>query len=124
MFLEFEIQMGELEKAKKMLYIAIAECPLAKGRCYYSVIIITLFTIETCTELYLLAFGPLRSVFSPRELNSFTDTMAERELRMRNDLDELLQGWIDESAKANEEVESDEDELEYNASELRRLMPY
>jgi hypothetical protein len=43
---------------------------------------------------------------------------------MRNDLDELLEGWIDESAEKNEEIESDEDELEYNASELRRLMPY
>ena len=30
-FLEFEIQMGELQRAKKMLYRAIGESPLAKG---------------------------------------------------------------------------------------------
>lgn len=41
MFLEFEIQMGELEKAKKMLYIAIAECPLAKGIYCHPVIVTT-----------------------------------------------------------------------------------
>jgi hypothetical protein len=32
MFLEFEIRTGELQRAKKMLYGAIGECPLAKGR--------------------------------------------------------------------------------------------
>lgn len=83
-----------------------------------------IFTFETGVDLYLLAFGPLRSVFSPRELNSFADTMAERELRMRNDLEELLEGWVGDSAGKNEEIESDVDELEYDANELRRLMPY
>ena len=77
-----------------------------------------------CTELYLLAFGPLRSVFSPRELDSFADAMAERELRMRHDLDEMLEGWADDSAVAKGEETEGDDELEYNARELRRLMPY
>lgn len=61
-------------------------------------------------------------MFSPRELNSFTDMMAERELRIRNDLDELLDG--DSVEKNDEEIDSDVDELEYDARELRRLMPY
>jgi hypothetical protein len=33
-FLEFEIRQGELQRAKKMLYGAIGECPLSKGTIY------------------------------------------------------------------------------------------
>ena len=76
------------------------------------------------TELYLLAFGPLRPVFDARELNAFADTMAERELRMRKGLDEMLEGWEEEMEEKDKYEEDSTDELEYNASELRRLMPY
>jgi len=105
-FLEFEIRTGSLQRAKKMLYGAIGECPLAK-------------------ELYLVAFGPLRSVFNARELDAFSDAMMERELRMRHGPVELLEGWKGDMVEENNgDAEESTDELEYNASELRRLMPY
>lgn len=65
-------------------------------------------------------------MFGTQELNAFADTMAERELRLRKGLDEFLDGWEAEKEKAMDGGDSDEsgDELEYNASELRRLMPY
>lgn len=122
-FLEFEIRTGELQRAKKMLYAAIGECPLAKGTGYIDIMLTTSFTLLT-TELYLLAFGPLRTVFNARELDAFADTMAERELRMRKGLDEMLDGWEEETAEKDKHEEDSTDELEYNASELRRLMPY
>lgn len=62
-------------------------------------------------------------MFKPIELNSFADTMAERELRMRRGLDELLEGWEDGGGK-NEESDDSGDEIERNAEELRRLMPF
>jgi hypothetical protein len=48
--------------------------------------------------------------------------MMERELRMRNGPVELQEG--DTVEKNNGDGEDSVDELEYNASELRRLMPY
>ncbi|KAG9222676.1 hypothetical protein CCMSSC00406_0004590 [Pleurotus cornucopiae] len=95
-YLEFEIRVGQLERAKKLLYRAI--------------------------ELYLLAFGPLRKVYTPSELNAFADTMAERGLRMRSGLDEALSGWKGDSDE--ESHGSDMDEIEQNAEEYRRLRPY
>jgi hypothetical protein len=50
--------------------------------------------------------------------------MAERELRMRKGLDEMLEGWVEERGESDGESDDSADELEYNASELRRLMPY
>ena len=81
---------------------------------------------ESIVELYLLAFGPLRSVFSPQELNELGITMAERGLRLRQGLDEALDGWAEPVAKRHlpADDEEAEDEIEYNARELRRLMPY
>lgn len=123
MFLEFEIRTGELQRAKKMLYGAIGDCPLSKGA-YLRQIYRPTATNKTTAELYLLAFGPLRSVFSPQELNSFADTMAERDLRMRKGLDEVLEGWEGNRGTTSDDSGESADELEYNARELRRLMPY
>jgi hypothetical protein len=50
--------------------------------------------------------------------------MAERGLRMRKGLDECLEGWEEDIVAKDEDKENSGDELEYNASELRRLMPY
>jgi len=72
--------------------------------------------------LYLLAFGPLRGVFSASELDDFGEVMAERSIRMRKGLDEIVGEWME--AKQMEDNESGEDEIEYNARELRRLKPY
>ncbi len=80
------------------------------------------------TELYLLAFGPLREVFSTRELRLLAETMAERRIRMRVGLDEVVGDWTDNAQRAREDMgesrSGDEDEIEHNARELRRLMPY
>ena len=79
------------------------------------------------TELYLLAFGPLRGVFERRELHQFADTMAERGVRMRVGLDEVEEEWGDNKGadgEGSEDGDSGQDEIEHNARELRRLMPY
>ncbi|KAG8811404.1 hypothetical protein FRC17_002464, partial [Serendipita sp. 399] len=70
---------NELSKAKNILIRAIDECWWAK-------------------ELYMMAFGPLRSVFSARELNALVEMMVDRGIRMRRDLGEFIKGWIDPSA--------------------------
>jgi hypothetical protein len=72
----------------------------------------------------LLAFGSLRSVFDARELRSLTDLMAERGLRMRVDLNEAIGEANLDGLAANNRDEDIQDEIEYNAQELRRLMPY
>lgn len=75
--------------------------------------------------MYLLAFGSLRSVFDGRELDALAETMAERDIRMRKGLDEVLEEWEPEKQKNDEPVNNNEDdEIEYNAKELRRLRPY
>lgn len=92
-------------------------------RFVYQFILLAYLLISVITELYLLAFGPLRSVFSAPELNQVADTMAERGLRLRKGLDEVLEG-LQYPIMDQVEDEIDEDEIEYNASELRRLKPY
>lgn len=79
-----------------------------------------------CVDLYLLAFGPLRSVFEGRELNSFAEVMAERGIRMRKGLDEVLEEWGPRmEGMDNGDLDNDQDdEIEFNARELRRLKPY
>ncbi|KAG2159723.1 NRDE-2, necessary for RNA interference-domain-containing protein [Suillus bovinus] len=105
--LEFEIRVGELQRAKKLLYRAVNECPLAK-------------------DLYMIAFGPLRSMFSARELDGFVDIMAERGIRMRKGVDEYVERMTggDESGSDNEGLDGSEDEIEHEARQRRLLMPY
>ncbi|PPQ67070.1 hypothetical protein CVT25_005671 [Psilocybe cyanescens] len=103
-YIEFEIRVHELHRAKKLLFRAIGEW------------------------LYLLAFGPLRSVFEKHELNGLADTMAERGIRLHQGIDEALEGIEDMDKEdiemKDEDSEESEDEIERDASELRRLMPY
>lgn len=80
--------------------------------------------IHYFAELYLLAFEHLRSQFSQQELNALADTMAERGIRMRRGVDEVLEGWELEEERKNEDIEDSGDEIAENARELRRLMPY
>ena len=103
-----------------MLYRAIAECPLVKGTGEIST---KAAQLSTTTDLYLMAFGPLRSMFSSQELLTIVDTMVERGIRMRQGLEELLEGWTMERA-AEQEEDNELDEIEENARQLRRLMPY
>ncbi|KAJ7786181.1 hypothetical protein B0H16DRAFT_21301 [Mycena metata] len=90
-FIEFEIRVHQLNRAKKLLFRAIGDCPLVK-------------------ELYLLAFGPLRGVFSAQELNAFADTMAERELRLRRGLEEFVEGWEDKGGSEGSDSDHNGDE--------------
>lgn len=87
------------------------------------------YFIDASTELYLLAFEEdLRPVFSDRELLYLTDAMAERGIRLRRSLGELLEGANVSDGEQKREGDASDDggdsELEYNSRELRRLMPY
>ncbi|KDQ63400.1 hypothetical protein JAAARDRAFT_147686 [Jaapia argillacea MUCL 33604] len=109
-YLEFEIRAGELHQAKNLLFRAIGECPMEK-------------------ELYLLGFGPLRSVFKSTELDHLAESMAERGIRMRRDLGEMLEEAARGDREEDSEISDDnseygEAEIEHRAEELRRLMPY
>ncbi|KAF9015505.1 NRDE-2, necessary for RNA interference-domain-containing protein [Cyathus striatus] len=84
LYIEFELRAGAYERAKKLLFRAVGECPLVK-------------------ELYLLAFGPLRRVFRGDELRALGDTMAERGIRLRRGLDEALEGWEGETGEGEGE---------------------
>lgn len=51
--------------------------------------------------------------------------MAERGIRMRTGLEEMLEGWGgDREVKMEDDEEDTEDEIEHSARELRRLRPY
>ncbi|KAI6007197.1 NRDE-2, necessary for RNA interference-domain-containing protein [Pisolithus albus] len=105
--MEFEIRAGQMQRAKDLLYRAVSECPLSK-------------------ELYLLAFGPLRHVFKPHELHGFVEVMADRGLRMRRSLEEYTRNYreVRESDDLTGNPEASDDEIERDARERRRLMPY
>lgn len=101
--IELEVIDGNLTQAKSLFFLAIKECPLVK-------------------ELYLLAFGPLRSVFEPRELMKVVEGMVERGLRLRKDLEQPTEIVPADSRESDDDY--GEEEIEYNAGELRRLRPY
>jgi hypothetical protein len=71
---------------------------------------------------------PLRSVFTTNELDALADTMAERGLRTRTGLDEVMEGWngrrIPDASDESEEDLYGEGDIEQNAETLRRLRPY
>ncbi|KZS95938.1 hypothetical protein SISNIDRAFT_330589 [Sistotremastrum niveocremeum HHB9708] len=73
-FIEFEIRAGDLKRAKSLVVQGVTEHPL-------------------CKELYLFAFGALRTVFTTTELDSLAELMADRGIRMRKDLETYLRGW-------------------------------
>ena len=94
---------GDLTQAKSSFFLAIKECPLVK-------------------DLYLLAFGPLRPVFGSRELMRVAEGMVERGLRLRKDVEEPME--IVPGGSRGRDVDYGEEDIEYNAEELRRLRPY
>ncbi len=79
------------------------------------------YILMSLLELYLLAFDPLRSAFNHEELHRLVSVMAERGLRMRQEIDEDEE--MQEAVEAAVDDEKDS-EIEANAKELRRLMPY
>lgn len=67
----------------------------------------------------------LRSVFTTQELGSLADLMVERGLRLRQGLDEALEGWdVPGTEESGGDSDGGEGEIEQRAEELRRLMPY
>ncbi|CAE6511410.1 unnamed protein product [Rhizoctonia solani] len=105
-YLEFEIRAGQLTRAKALLYQAIGACPWVK-------------------DFYLLAFDQLRSTFTHTQLDLWTNAMAERQIRTRADIEELLVDWTpDEDSNSEAESGAGEGEIEERAQELRRLRPY
>jgi len=58
-----------------------------------------------------MAFRVLRSVSAIQELGLLTGLMAEQGLRLRQGLDEVLEGW-DESGVKESDNDSDEEESE------------
>ena len=63
-----------------------------------------------------MVFGVLRSVFATQELGLFPGLMAERGLRLRQGLDEALEGW-DESGAEESDDDSDGGESEIEQRE-------
>ncbi|KAJ7225643.1 NRDE-2, necessary for RNA interference-domain-containing protein [Mycena pura] len=120
-FIEFEIRAGQLDRAKKLLFRAISDCPLVKGRQVQSK---QIGRLKQTIELYLVAFGPLRAVFSAQELNGFADTMAERELRLRHGLEEFMEGWEGNNESGAESEGGSGDEIVTAAEEYRKRLPY
>ncbi|CAE6449252.1 unnamed protein product [Rhizoctonia solani] len=105
-YLEFEIRAGQLTRAKALLYQALGACPWVK-------------------DFYLLAFDQLRSTFTHTQLDSWTSVMAERQIRTRTDIGELLVDWVpDQDLDSEAESAEGEAEIENRAQELRRLRPY
>ncbi|KAJ4485987.1 NRDE-2, necessary for RNA interference-domain-containing protein [Lentinula aciculospora] len=106
-YIEIEIRAKQYKQARGLLLQAIKQCP-------------------RCKDLYLLAFGPLRGVFEGWELDALAETMAGRGIRMRKGLDDILEEWGPGIQKNEEEAfnNNEDDEIEYNAKELRRLRPY
>lgn len=72
----------------------------------------------------MTAFGPLRSVFSPRELNDLVSAMIERGIRLRKGLEQYLEGWIDPDTVMDVDEALGETEVERMIHETRKLMPY
>lgn len=90
-YVALEMRVGNFERAKRVLLRALGVCWWAK-------------------ELYLIAFGQLRTVFTARELNDMIAAMVDRGIRMRRDIQEQLEGWIDPSTAIEED--------EHNAGDM------
>ena len=72
--------------------------------------------------IYLTAFGPLRNVFRPAELDELFATMVERQIRIRHDIEDYLEDWVDPDVEEKSDV--GEKEVEALVAERRRLMPF
>lgn len=104
-FAELEIRVASIARGKNLVFRGTGECPWVKDLC-------------------LLAYGPLRRAFSSDELDRWMESMAERGVRIRQDIESYLQGY--KGSHSDDETGSDaaDSDIEHNAEELRRLMPY
>ncbi|EJD55576.1 DUF1740-domain-containing protein [Auricularia subglabra TFB-10046 SS5] len=108
-FTELEIRLSSVSRGKNLVFRGTGECP---------------WLLIPLADLYLLAYGPLRRAFSSDELNRWMESMAERSVRIRQDIELYLQGY--KGSRSDDETDSDaaDSDIEHNAQELRRLMPY
>lgn len=124
MAVEVEIRAGDFKRAKKLLYRALGDCPFSKG--LFALVRTTSFADTDPVELYLLSFGPLRSVFEQHELTLFGARMTEQ-VRLRVGFDEIA-GLDDAGSRSDlDEMKWDgggDDDQSKRAQERRRLMPY
>lgn len=78
--------------------------------------------------IYLSAFGPLRSVFRLEELDELFATMVERQIRIRRDIEDYLEGWVRPDVMDVDEKDQESDvgdqELEAVVNEQDRLKPF
>ena len=68
-----------------------------------------------------MAFGVLRSIFAAQELGLLAGLIAEQGLRLRQGLDEALEGW-DESGAEESDDDSDEGESEIEQREESTIL--
>lgn len=73
-----------------------------------------------------MAFGPLRSTFQARELNELLGAMAERGIRMRDDLEAHLEGWMDPNTETYDpnDPNAGDMELETLLHDREQAKPY
>lgn len=87
--------------------------------------LLSLLQANALPAIYLTAFGPLRSVFNPTELDELFATMVERQIRIRRDVEDYLEGWVDPDAMdVDEGGDVGDQEVEAIVTERRRLMPF
>lgn len=112
-----------MKRAKSILLRALGNCPWAKGK--FISPIITYGAYDLSSELYMMAAGPLRSMFKPSELNDLVATMIERGIRMRCDIEELLEGWVDPDTMHDDEDQPMGDaELEIFMHDREQAKPF
>ncbi|KAH7104612.1 DUF1740-domain-containing protein [Auriculariales sp. MPI-PUGE-AT-0066] len=104
-FLALECHAGTPTRAKNVMFRGTGDCPWSK-------------------DLYLPAFGPIQSAFKSTELSHWAESMVERGVRLRQELDIFTQNQDDHDMDDGEDLPAVEAEIEHRAHELRRLMPY
>jgi len=105
--IELELKLGQPLKAKALLYRAVGECPWSK-------------------DLYLLPFRqPLRDQFKKSELELWANTMMERQIRLREGIEDYLETeGAENSDNDTMNGEGGDKELESLIDDRRRLAPY
>lgn len=74
-------------------------------------------------ELYLLAFTALRQTFKPNELEAWSETMAERGIRLHHGLEEYTR-LPNQPSSSDDEEQIEDTTLEKEAEDYRRLAPF
>jgi hypothetical protein len=106
-----------------VLLRALGSCPWAKGGIFVLLRDWGLYSI--ILELYMTAAGPLRPMFRTNELNDLVSTMVERGIRMRRDVGELLEGWLDPNmAHDDEDQPMGDAELEIFMHDREQAKPF